>query len=30
MMQAARTGEALMGKDRHFRRYSRTFRKNIK
>lgn len=27
MMQAARTGEALMGKDRHFRKYSRAFRK---
>lgn len=26
MMQAARTGDALMGKDRHFRKYSRTFR----
>jgi 5-methyltetrahydrofolate--homocysteine methyltransferase len=28
MMQAARTGDALMGKDRHFRKYSRAFRKN--
>jgi 5-methyltetrahydrofolate--homocysteine methyltransferase len=28
MMQAARTGIALMGKDRHFRKYSRAFRKN--
>lgn len=27
MMAAARAGEALMGKDRHFRRYSRAFRK---
>jgi 5-methyltetrahydrofolate--homocysteine methyltransferase len=27
MMTAARTGEALMGKDRHFRKYSRSFRK---
>lgn len=27
MMQAARTGEALMGRDRHFRKYSRAFRK---
>lgn len=27
MMQAARTGDALMGKDRHFRKYSRAFRK---
>lgn len=27
MMQAARAGEALMGKDRHFRKYSRAFRK---
>jgi 5-methyltetrahydrofolate--homocysteine methyltransferase len=27
MMQAARTAEALMGKDRHFRKYSRAFRK---
>ena len=27
MMQAASTGEALMGKDRHFRKYSRAFRK---
>jgi len=27
MMQAARTGGALMGKDRHFRKYSRAFRK---
>ena len=27
MMQAARTGEALIGKDRHFRKYSRAFRK---
>lgn len=26
MMQAARTGDALMGKDRHFRKYSRAFR----
>jgi 5-methyltetrahydrofolate--homocysteine methyltransferase len=28
MMQAARTGDALMGKDRHFRKFSRAFRKN--
>jgi 5-methyltetrahydrofolate--homocysteine methyltransferase len=28
MMQAARTGDALMGKDRHFRKYSRAVRKN--
>jgi 5-methyltetrahydrofolate--homocysteine methyltransferase len=28
MMRAARTGDALMGKDRHFRKYSRAFRKN--
>jgi 5-methyltetrahydrofolate corrinoid/iron sulfur protein methyltransferase len=27
MMQAALTGDALMGKDRHFRKYSRAFRK---
>ncbi len=27
MMQAARIGEALMGKDRHFRKYTRAFRK---
>lgn len=27
MMQAARTGDALMGKDRHFRKYSRALRK---
>lgn len=27
MMQAARMGDALMGKDRHFRKYSRAFRK---
>lgn len=27
MMQAARTGDALMGRDRHFRKYSRAFRK---
>ena len=27
MMQAARTAFALMGKDRHFRKYSRAFRK---
>lgn len=27
MMQAARAGEALMGRDRHFRKYSRDFRK---
>lgn len=27
MMQAARSGDALMGKDRHFRKYSRAFRK---
>ena len=27
MMQAARTGDALLGKDRHFRKYSRTLRK---
>jgi 5-methyltetrahydrofolate--homocysteine methyltransferase len=27
MMQAARTGDALMGRDRHFRKYSRSFRK---
>jgi 5-methyltetrahydrofolate corrinoid/iron sulfur protein methyltransferase len=27
MMQAARTGTALMGKDRHFRKYSRALRK---
>lgn len=26
MMQAARTGVALMGKDRHFRKYARAFR----
>lgn len=28
MMLAARTGDALMGRDRHFRKYSRAFRKN--
>lgn len=27
MMQAARTGNALMGRDRHFRKYSRALRK---
>jgi 5-methyltetrahydrofolate corrinoid/iron sulfur protein methyltransferase len=27
MMQAARIGEALLGKDRHFRKYARAFRK---
>jgi 5-methyltetrahydrofolate--homocysteine methyltransferase len=27
MMQAARTGDALMGRDRHFRKYSRALRK---
>lgn len=27
MMQAARTGDALMGRDRHFRKYARAFRK---
>ncbi|MBT8341881.1 MAG: dihydropteroate synthase [Desulfatitalea sp.] len=27
MMQAARTGDALMGKDRHFRKYSRALRR---
>ncbi len=26
LMQAVRTGEALVGKDRHFRKYSRKFR----
>lgn len=29
MMQAARTGDALMGKDRHFRKYCRAFRKRV-
>lgn len=30
MMQAARTGDALMGRDRHFRKYSRALRKQSK
>ena len=30
MMQAARTGDALMGKDRHFRKYSHALRKQSK
>jgi len=29
MMQAARTGDALMGRDRHFRKYSRALRKKL-
>jgi 5-methyltetrahydrofolate--homocysteine methyltransferase len=28
LMAAVRTGEALLGKDRHFRRYTRSYRKN--
>jgi 5-methyltetrahydrofolate--homocysteine methyltransferase len=28
LMSAARAGEALLGQDRHFRRYSRAFRSN--